>query len=232
MSLKSNDEQLWKYYQSDNPTYLEQSSRDKVLNLLKIIKRHTNTNDLICEVGLGSGLMVRELARKNRQVIGVDICKNYIKQLQSNKAFVEIDLRHGNICQLNTICNSLNAVVSIDVIEHLTHDQLKEAFNAVYDALLPEGKWFINVPCDENLKINEIYCPHCYKTFHRVGHKQSFTPERLENLLTETGFQPILIKRHYFANFQLPVFLMWTYRMLARIYFQHTASIFAIGVKR
>ncbi|OLE97352.1 MAG: hypothetical protein AUG75_09315 [Cyanobacteria bacterium 13_1_20CM_4_61_6] len=39
------------------------------------------------------------------------------------------------------------------------------------------------VPYQEKLLDNIILCPHCGQAFHRWGHHQSFTPQRLKRLL-------------------------------------------------
>ena len=224
------DEKLWDYYQSVNSTYFDTTSRDKIMMLAKAIKKRTNGNDRICEVGLGNGLMLLELAR-HRTVIGIDLCGGTIEHLKSRPEFAGIELKQGDICHLGSVSEDLDAVVTVDVIEHLTPEQLDDACREVYKVLKPGGKWFINVPWNENLKLNEIFCPHCHKTFHRVGHKQAFDEARLTTFVTAAGFQVAFIKRIYPANFLLPRPLMWCYRIIARVYLKNYASMFAMAVK-
>lgn len=224
------EETLWNYYQQVNPTYLETASRDKVMLLAKVIKRHTRANDRMCEVGLGNGLMLQELSRC-RNVIGVDLCEDAISYIRSKPGFANIALKRGNICKLSSICNNMDAVVTIDVIEHLTPEQLVEACHEVYNVLKSGGKWFINVPWNENLKYNEILCPHCHQTFHRVGHKQSFDEARLKEIMANSGFRVAFVRKIYPSNFVLPAPLMWCYRIIAMIYLKSSASMFAMVLK-
>jgi len=227
----NSDEKLWDYYQRVNHSYFDTTSRDKIMMLSKAIKKHTSSSDCICEVGLGSGLMLLELA-KHRKVSGLDLCDGTIAQLKSRPEFTNILLRQGNICQLSSIFENIDAVVTIDVIEHLTPEQLEIACREVYRALKEGGKWFINVPWNENLKLNEIFCPHCHSTFHRVGHKQAFDEARLEETIKKAGFQIAFTKRIYPANFLLPLPLMWFYRIIAMIYLKNYAAMFAMAIKK
>ncbi len=224
------DEKTWNYYQRVNPAYLETTSRDKIMMLSKIIKRYTSNTDYLCEVGLGNGLMLKELAR-SRRVMGVDLSKDTIVHLKSKPDFSNIELRDGDICRLSTVSQDMDAVITIDVIEHLTSDQLSRAYKEIHKVLKMEGKWFINVPWNEDLKLTEVFCPHCHKTFHRFGHKQSFDEAKLNAILVQANFQVAFIKKIYPANFMLPAPLMWLYRIIARIYLKNYASMFAMAIK-
>jgi cyclopropane fatty-acyl-phospholipid synthase-like methyltransferase len=224
------DEQLWDYYQRVNTTYLEKTSIDKITMLAKSIKRHTKAEDRLCEIGLGSGLMLKELARC-RNVMGVDLCEGTISRLGSQSAFSKIPLTQGDICGLSSICKNMDAVITIDVIEHLFIEQLEKACEEVYKVLNSGGKWFISVPWNENLKLNEVFCAHCHKAFHRVGHKLTFDEQKITDILTKAKFRMVFIKKIYPANFSLPLPLMWMYRMVARIYFKYYASMFVVVQK-
>lgn len=58
---------------------------------------------------------------------------------------------------------------------------------------------FGTVPADENLKLSEVICPECGNLFHRWGHLQSFSEERLNSLL-RTRFRAISISRKVFVD--------------------------------
>lgn len=225
------DEKLWDYYQSVNQTYFDTTARDKITMLSKSIKKNTKKSDILCEVGLGNGLMLLELSR-HRKVRGIDLCDSTIEQLKSRPEFQKINLQQGNICELSACCKDIDAVITIDVIEHLSIQQLEDACREINKVLKIGGKWFINVPWNENLKLNEIFCPHCHKTFHRVGHKQSFNEEQLKQTVSKAGLQLAFIKKIYPANFTLPKPLMWAYRLIAMIYLKNYASMFAMVIKK
>lgn len=166
-------------------------------------------------------------------MIGVDLCEDVIEHLKSKKDFSHIVLKHGDIAQINHICkdDNINVIITIDVIEHLDNTKLTETCQTIYELLPKNGKWFINVPWNEDLKRNEILCPHCMKTFHRVGHKQSFDENRLTLFMQQYGFKVGFMNKIYPMNFTLPSPLVFMYRIIARLYLKEYASLFAMMVK-
>ena len=67
------------------------------------------------------------------------------------------------------------------------------------------GRFMGTVPADENLAESQCVCPHCGEIFHRWGHVQSFTRERLSKLLA-AQFRSTSIGRRHFAD---PARLNW-----------------------
>ncbi len=226
------DERLWHYYQVENTSGFDKGSQDKIRILSRAIAKATGPSDFICEIGLGNGQLLCDLSR-NRKVMGIDLCESTIQRLKSKSEFKEIELTQGDITNLKPICKNkdINVFITIDVIEHLEENQLERACNDIYDILPKRGKWFINVPWNENLKDNEIFCPHCQKTFHRVGHKQSFDEQRLIRLMKSRGFKIPFIKRIFPSNVLLPVPLLLLYRIIARIYLKNYSCLFALVQK-
>ena len=221
------------YYQVENTAGFDNGSRDKLRILSKAIRRRTRASDIICEVGLGNGQLILDLSH-SREVMGVDLCAGTIERLKSKSEFNGIELKQGDITNLTSVCmnKGINVFITIDVIEHLDDDQLHRACKELYDILPDNGKWFINVPWNENLKNNEIFCPSCHKTFHRVGHKQSFDEKRLTLLMKKEGFEVEFMRKIFPSNFLLPPPLILLYRLIARIYLQNYSSLFVLVRKK
>lgn len=95
--------------------------------------------------------------------------------------------------------NTFNVVIMSEVIEHLTDEIISKTFQEVHRVLVPGGRYIGTVPADENLKENEAVCPDCGKVFHRWGHVQSFTGNRLISFLQPT-FVNVYVKRFYFGS--------------------------------
>lgn len=229
----SADERLWNYYQVENTACFDNGSRDKLTILSRAIRRRTEPTEFICEVGLGNGQLLLDLSR-NRKVMGVDLCAGTVRRLKSLSGFRGIELLQGDITDLTSICmnKGIDVFITIDVIEHLDDYQLDKACKHIYTILPKSGKWFINIPWNENLKNNEIFCPHCEKTFHRVGHKQSFNENTLKAFMENQGFEVKLSKKIFPSNFSLPFPLILMYRLIARIYLQNYSSLFVLLQKK
>jgi len=92
---------------------------------------------------------------------------------------------------------SFDCVIMTEVLEHLSDEELELTLVEVRRVLKPNGRFLGTVPADENLELNKVVCPFCGKVFHRWGHMQSFSKERLYKLLAGK-FSRVSISRHYF----------------------------------
>lgn len=83
--------------------------------------------------------------------------------------------------------NSVDLVVSTEVLEHLSDDLLREATHEISRVLKPGGRFFVTVPYREQLY--HVLCPDCGALFHPAQHLQSFDEARLKELLSEAGLR-------------------------------------------
>lgn len=95
-----------------------------------------------------------------------------------------------------------DVVVMSEVLEHLSSDVLEATLGEVKRVLKPGGRFVGTVPANENLPSNFALCPHCGESFHRWGHVQSFSPERLRGILQARGFDVPLLQVRSFPDWQ------------------------------
>jgi len=88
-----------------------------------------------------------------------------------------------------------------EVLEHLSVEELEATLAEVYRVLKPNGRFLGTVPAEEDLKLSEVVCPSCGEVFHRWGHLQSFTKERLKEQLSKR-FSDVTISRRYFVYWE------------------------------
>jgi SAM-dependent methyltransferase len=91
-----------------------------------------------------------------------------------------------------------DAVVCSEVLEHLSDEVLTRGLVEIGRVLRPGGELHGTVPADEDLRASEVVCPCCGAVFHRWGHMQSFSQERLRAVLRAAG--PARIERHIFVH--------------------------------
>jgi 2-polyprenyl-3-methyl-5-hydroxy-6-metoxy-1,4-benzoquinol methylase len=96
--------------------------------------------------------------------------------------------------------HSMDVVISIEVVEHLTDGQLRGTFKEFYRMLKPGGYAVITTPHNENLDLNKTICPECGLVFHRWQHIKTWTPQSLKNILSESGFKIELVQATYFQS--------------------------------
>jgi 2-polyprenyl-3-methyl-5-hydroxy-6-metoxy-1,4-benzoquinol methylase len=85
-----------------------------------------------------------------------------------------------------------DAVVLVELVEHVDDDILREIFNNVKQVLSPGGAVIVTCPNDENLSVETVYCPCCDHTFHRWQHVRSWSKTTLNELFLSQGLFPVL----------------------------------------
>ena len=96
------------------------------------------------EVGCGTGVTINRVAKRFKQVLGIDIYdysaefqKNQIKYDANNSIFRKLDL------ESETLSETYDRLISFEVIEHLRDEK---SVSAYYQALKPGGMAAISVP--------------------------------------------------------------------------------------
>jgi SAM-dependent methyltransferase len=132
--------------------------------------------DKFLDIGCGVGQMTELVykTRKNVEVWGVDISDAVIA---SNSAKTpKIIYKQGYVGDLKDIpTNYFDSVFSGEVLEHLTIP--KNLFLDAYRALKPGGKFILTTPYDHTIESEE--------------HLWYFTPDDIEDLYRNNGFDPI-----------------------------------------
>jgi SAM-dependent methyltransferase len=90
---------------------------------------------------------------------------------------------------------SFDAVFMIEVIEHILDEQVGSTLELVSRFLKPSGRLVVTTPNSENLDYAMCVCPTDGSLFHRWQHVRSFSAESLTALLSEHGFEPVVIHR-------------------------------------
>ena len=153
---------------------------------LAIIKRYfpSDKEIAITDLGCGYGGLVYYARQQGyRNVIGVDGSKEQvdaardlnIHQIQQSDlfAFLQGIPRH-----------SQDFVVSLDVIEHFTKNELIELVDHVFSALKEGGRWLIHAPNAESPFFGRIL----YGDF---SHELAFTQHSIAQLLHASGFRSV-----------------------------------------
>jgi 2-polyprenyl-3-methyl-5-hydroxy-6-metoxy-1,4-benzoquinol methylase len=103
----------------------------------------------VLEVGFGSGVAFRNLARKYRRISGLDLGVDLevVSGFWEAKG-VEVDLRSGSVLDMPFRDRSFDAVLLISILEHLRPGELSRAFAEVKRVLRPGGQVVFGVPID------------------------------------------------------------------------------------
>ena len=92
----------------------------------------------IMEIGVGTGLCVRELASKGCRMIAVDICEEALADLQSvAECYLVTDELPVNVVDL---------AISRHLVQHMDTDTLRHHLTYVHAALRPGGIYALETP--------------------------------------------------------------------------------------
>lgn len=154
--------------------------------------------DIIAELGCGTGYHLKYWLDFGRQVFGIDrLMSATVSNLHRNEKIYTLQ---GNICALPLASNSVDTVISLDVLEHVPDE---EAVDEIKRVIKPNGNVILTVPAMPWLwSIRD----------ETAGHRRRYTPTTLRNLFEKKGFSINYI--NYYQCFLFPLVLI--VRLLGR----------------
>ena len=153
-------------------------------SLMRLIRRHfpPQRDAAILELGCGHGALLHFAQQAGyTNITGVDRSP---PQIEAARRLGIKNVRAGDMLPtLYAVAPaSLDAVITYDVIEHLTKDELIDVTDEVARVLKPGGRWIIHAP-------NGL-SPFCgVMAYGDLTHEQAFTPESLTQLFLSSGFK-------------------------------------------
>ncbi len=152
------------------------------------LEPHLSGANSVLDFGCGAGHLLPHLAARFPEVYGTDLSpasrQTANELLQGHKNFQGVLPPE----ELEPLRGGLDAILLIEVIEHLSDEDLKDALDAVLALLKPNGLAVFTTPNNEDLSKSMIMCPASGELFHRWQHVRSWTPVSLANTLTARGF--------------------------------------------
>mgnify|MGYP001577543313 FL=1 len=189
---------IWDFY-SKNLSQSQYFSYHSGKYIVDYIGRYLNIGSMesLLDFGCGPGYLIEHLLKSGGRgkVFGLDFSKEAVDQVNQkfnkHKYFgeaVRVDRLPSPFAD-----NSMDVVISIEVVEHLNDEQLDGMMQEVARVLKPGGCFVVTAPNKEDLEANKTICPECGCIFHRWQHVRTWTPQTLEDRLTSSGFSIRLI---------------------------------------
>ena len=138
----------------------------------------------ILDLGCGHGTLIHfALKAGYSNIQGVDVSPQQIRL--AHKLGIS-KVQQGDLVEtLKTIPPaSLDAVVTFDVIEHFTKDELIELVDSINEVLKRGGRWIIHAPSANSPFFGAI-------RYGDYTHEQAFTPASLQQLLKSSKYSKI-----------------------------------------
>jgi SAM-dependent methyltransferase len=153
------------------------------LRLLPLLA-HLSPDAVVHEVGCGDGHVLGFLrSRGFRRVKGVDRCADQVRIAQGRGLDVECGDLFGFLAGSE---GSVDAVIAIDLIEHLDRTQLPAFAHAVWRALRPGGTFLLQTPNGEGLFAGHVI-------YGDLTHRTIFNASSLQQFLRAFGFDGIQV---------------------------------------
>lgn len=212
-------QKIWQYFQNDDEIgdLAFQAQARYAFLAAKIAPAAAVLN-----IGVGRGGLEEILIEKGCDVSCLDPSEDSIQRLRSRLALAE-RAQVGYAQSIPFSDARFDVVIVSEVLEHLSDKDIQDALTEARRVLRPGGRCIGTVPADENLLSSRVACPGCGMVFHRWGHVQTFSRQRLGAVL-ENVFSDVNVTRHHFGNYQS---LNWKGRLVCAF---KTLAIM-IGVK-
>ena len=154
----------------------------------------------VLNIGVGKGYLESILVQKGVDVSCLDPSSLAIEKIRERLGLGE--KAQVGYSQAMPFSNAaFDYVIMSEVLEHLDSTVIEQTLEEVKRVLKISGKFFGTVPADENLQESIVVCPKCGDRFHRWGHVQSFSQERLSNILN-LHFKNIRVNRVVLSDFK------------------------------
>lgn len=160
--------------------------RPRAPSLKKLIRQHFPADHAaaILELGCGHGALIH-FARKAgyTNIEGID---GSPEQVAAARRLGIEGVTEGDIADALRVrtAASLDVVVTFDVIEHFTRDELLSIVDDVHRVLRPGGKWIIHTANGESVFSGRM-------RYGDLTHEVAFTQRSLAQLLLSSGFSSL-----------------------------------------
>ena len=160
----------------------------KLLPLLADLDREA----AILDVGCGDGSLMAYLQQRGfAQLVGVDVSPEQVAHARRRGLRVECA---DVLTYLAGCASTLDAVIAVDLLEHLTRDELVQLAPLIAAALKPNGRFVVQTANGAGLLPGQVI-------YGDLTHQTVFTPASLAQLLRQAGF----VKLSFYETGPIPL---------------------------
>jgi 2-polyprenyl-3-methyl-5-hydroxy-6-metoxy-1,4-benzoquinol methylase len=157
------------------------------------LRSHLAGRQRVLDFGCGVGYLLPHLCRYVPKVYGADPSGQSVtrtnERLAGTRGFEGAFL----IADLQEHETSFDAILAVEVIEHLYDQDLDAALGTIRGMLSPDGIAIFTTPNDEDLEASMILCPATGQVFHRWQHVRSWNAGSLSKRLRDSQFDVLQV---------------------------------------
>lgn len=145
----------------------------------------------VLDYACGTGALTGHLLDAGMSVAACDLSPDSLHVVRDRHEKRQGFLGTFSIVELPSSGLQFDAVVLVELVEHVNDDILRRIFDDVKHILSPGGLVIVTSPNDEDLSVETVYCPCCEHTFHRWQHIRSWSGATLAELFSSQGLEPV-----------------------------------------
>jgi len=143
----------------------------------------------VVDYGAGPGFLIDELLAAGVQCAAVEFGEEAVSELNDRFEKQRGFLGARSNDHLAEWKGTFDAVLLIEVVEHLYDRQLHDCLSAVCSLLKPGGRLIVTTPNEEDRTRSFICSPESGLLFHRYQHVRSWDSKSLADVLRTSGFR-------------------------------------------
>ena len=142
----------------------------------------------ILDLGCGPGTFLGRLDRPTTTRLGIDLAAPQIEYARAHYAREGLEFRVGDVRELAATEERFDAVVSIELVEHLPRESVRPLLRAIRDLLVPGGALVMTTPNYRSLwPLLERAVSLRGPVDYTIQHINPYTPARLAKELAGAG---------------------------------------------
>jgi 2-polyprenyl-3-methyl-5-hydroxy-6-metoxy-1,4-benzoquinol methylase len=226
-------DRLWGYYSGCEAYRKEYFSYQAGRIVLDQIERYVDLRKFsaVLDYGCGPGFLIEALLERmheEQKCYGLDFSRQSVELVEEK--FADHRIYGGTVWIENLPSHyrdeSMDMVISLEVVEHLDDEKLKGMVREIYRLLRPRGYVAITTRNRENLDRNKTLCPECGAIFHRWQHVRAWTATTLRRYMETCGFQTVhIVESNFSSKYQRLV------KYFLKLFPHKKNSLLYIGIK-
>jgi len=172
-----NVEEYARMYRLENSYWWFQGRKSILMNILQQHIKIDSPSFRILDVGCGTGLMMEEIRRRGNEPVGIDFSPLAMTYCQKRGLTRCV---RGDVTQLPVLENSCDAIIALDLIEHVEDDHA--LLGEFYKALRPGGVLLLSVPAYQFLWSEHDDALHHFRRYARADVRRLLNRSRFHVL--------------------------------------------------
>jgi 2-polyprenyl-3-methyl-5-hydroxy-6-metoxy-1,4-benzoquinol methylase len=152
------------------------------------LRDHLAGKQRVLDFGCGVGYLLPHLCQYTPKVYGADLSRESVRRTNERLAGTRGFEGAFLLSDLRGHATAFDAILAVEVIEHLYDEELDEALRAIRGMLSPDGIAIFTTPNNENRDASMILCPTTGQVFHRWQHVRSWNADSLGRWLKANQF--------------------------------------------